>query len=176
MRELDWFKDESRREQVLREEASWRKMFPIQPPAPITGLVDNSTCGCWTDDGEGVVKEGLQDLSTGARMGLLYDIVVELIDSGASGGMYIHYNQFPEPGTLEGEEGNILPDGRMLRSYEHRKSEEVKGEIEILVINYRDCYEEKKEAVTGLEIRSKRRRKREWNIKWRRRDDARKAK
>lgn len=162
---------------MLREEASWRKMFPIQPPAPITGLVDNSTCGCWTDDGEGVVKQGLQDMSTGARVGLLYDIVVELIDSGASGGMYIHYNQSSKPGALEGEEeGGTLPNGRMLRLYEHGKSIEGKGEIEILVINYRECYEEKKEAITGLEIRNKRRRKREWNVKWRRGDDARKAK
>jgi len=167
----EWYMDETRREKVMREDASWRRMLPISPSAPITTLTDVSTCGCWTDDASGTVKPGLQDPETGCTMGLLYDIMIECIDSDSGGGMLIEWSQMPEADDFEDVEKDVDARGRYISRYAPREPKGYKREIEIYIKWHRDCYARKGEGITGLEIVNEDRKKRLWNVKWKRSND-----
>ena len=83
LQEQVWYQDERLRSVVMREDASWRKMFPVQPPAPISMVLRGGGC---TDDGMGTIQHGhitpaFAHLHTpGARMGLIYDILIDEIE------------------------------------------------------------------------------------------------
>ena len=81
---------------MLRKDASWRRMFPIQPPAGIEGVVTNGWCCCYEEyERRGVISNKFQYLQEhGATMGLLYDVSVLLIDSHADGWFFVRWGMF----------------------------------------------------------------------------------
>lgn len=97
-----WNEDPARREAVLRPEASWRRMLPLQPAAPIDGFVMNE----WNLEDEGTVLEWAEvdpsrhasnvasrwDLGDSATMGLLYDIAVSHLDSERNAAICVQWN------------------------------------------------------------------------------------
>lgn len=97
-----WNEDPARREAVLRPEASWRRMLPIQPAAPIDGFVLND----WNvAEGEPVLEwaevdpsrhasnmASRWDLGDSATMGLLYDIVVRHLGSERNAATCVQWN------------------------------------------------------------------------------------
>jgi hypothetical protein len=77
----DWYyKDEALQQALLRPEASWRRMSPTQPPAKIGTVASVGGCGAFFTNVEGVIRDSFQERS--ATMGLLWDLVMHLIDSG----------------------------------------------------------------------------------------------
>ena len=77
LRNLDWFQHPQRRKALLREDASWRRMFPVQPAAKID-TVDRYT-DCSPPFGiQHTMDEDFCHMQTnGATMGLIYDIIVD---------------------------------------------------------------------------------------------------
>ncbi|KAJ6538529.1 hypothetical protein DFH09DRAFT_1283352 [Mycena vulgaris] len=61
-----------------REEASWRRMLVIQPPAQKMTVTET----CHGEDGDSERRAVLDDLSL--RMGILYDLTIPFIDRAAS--------------------------------------------------------------------------------------------
>lgn len=84
------FLDEGERKRVVRPEASWRKMFPMQPAPRIERVSMSGGCYCGGKTNEECVVaegfEGRQDGSVegeggkGARMGLVWDVLVWIFD------------------------------------------------------------------------------------------------
>lgn len=103
-----WAGDPIRRQAILRPEASWRLMLPVQPAAPIDGLFKAE----WYWDGDWGEKNMLEwcgvdpsrhasalasrsDLGTNATTGLLYDIVLHYFSSCISAtGIHVQWNMF----------------------------------------------------------------------------------
>ncbi|KAL2066595.1 hypothetical protein VTL71DRAFT_2666 [Oculimacula yallundae] len=80
---MEWYKDEMRRAQVLREDASWRKMFPVQPPAMVEGVKKCGGCQCAGNEWINMsVKEEYwnQEKEGGLRMGGLWDLLVHILE------------------------------------------------------------------------------------------------
>lgn len=80
--DISWITEKSRRAAILHQDASWRKMFPVQPSAKIVYLQEEVPC-CTNQIWEnvGVLSaefERLQD--SGSRMGLLYHLVAHMVD------------------------------------------------------------------------------------------------
>jgi hypothetical protein len=102
-RKLDWFTDEFYRDRMIREDASWRRMFPVQPPAKLESIKIWSHHFCVSLFGHcvpaqlGSQYQHLQE--TGMKMGLLYDLVVHLHSATTLPRIYIHWQMFP----IEGE-------------------------------------------------------------------------
>lgn len=88
-----WAADPARRQAVLRAEASWRLMLPVQPAAPIDGVFkaqwdwngDEDDAKNWLEWCEvdpsrhASVLASKSDLGPNATMGLLYDIVLHYL-------------------------------------------------------------------------------------------------
>lgn len=75
-----FFSDPDKRARVLREDASWRNMFPVQPPARIEKMVQGN--GCWFFDSAmfGRLSSTYEHLNDpGAHMGFIYDYFVQLL-------------------------------------------------------------------------------------------------
>jgi hypothetical protein len=100
---LSWFLDEKKREQVLRPDASWRRMLPVQPSAKIGKVVVFEYCTCHfcssytgfttTDEDSKVVK---RKMSKGVRMGFIYDLVVYMLETfPPDSGIEIRWRMFP---------------------------------------------------------------------------------
>lgn len=97
-----WNEDPARREAVLRPEASWRRMLPLQPAAPIDGFVmnewnvkDSSTVLEWGEVDPSRHASNVAsrwDLGDNASMGLLYDIVVSHLDSERNAATCVQWN------------------------------------------------------------------------------------
>ncbi|KUI71866.1 hypothetical protein VM1G_08077 [Cytospora mali] len=112
-----WAKDQRRRDAILRPEASWRRMLPVQPAARIDGVLNHEWCcvgsvdleWCEVDASKYVQipgkpaphatdnagKAGL-DLEACATMGLLYDIVFHRLDDFANTEIYVQWHMCPE--------------------------------------------------------------------------------
>jgi hypothetical protein len=93
---LPWYKDLNRRSSVLMEDASWRKMYPVQPPAKIDEIVLNASCGCDSvDDSLIIAKNHQHEQEDGAKMGLLFDALVAILDAYDYTGFFIIWGMFP---------------------------------------------------------------------------------
>lgn len=114
-----WAEDPARRQAVLRAEASWRLMLPVQPAAPIDGVLkawwDWYWDWNWSWDGNGDdARNGLEwcevdasrhasvlasksDLGSNATMGLLYDIILHYFDSDWNHMIFVQWNMFHFP-------------------------------------------------------------------------------
>lgn len=76
-----WFENTSKREATLREDASWRRMFPVQLPARIERITRIADCYCGQFDSQGVIRPEFENLQvSGARMGFIYDILVHFLE------------------------------------------------------------------------------------------------
>jgi hypothetical protein len=93
--EQNWFcvMENSRRAAILRPEASWRRMFPIQPPARIAEIDLGSLC-CTNNIHHSVGELPSGDQQDGARMGLIFDMVVSGLDTNANSSFRIQWHMF----------------------------------------------------------------------------------
>ncbi|ROW15689.1 hypothetical protein VPNG_02156 [Cytospora leucostoma] len=127
-----WADDPKRRAAILRPEASWRRMLPVQPAAPIDAVWNTEHC-CGVDitleyceldtshynqthgrTGPAIMACPELDLKTCATMGLLYDIVFHRLDDFAGPTIYVQWHMFPE---------SILPKIPYWCEEEHFKDE-----------------------------------------------------
>lgn len=77
LKQLPWFLDEKRRSSVLHPNASWRRMFPVQPPAKLEQVIHRMHAMGGDSEACGALVPHLQDYQVGGtRMGLLYDVLV----------------------------------------------------------------------------------------------------
>jgi len=108
---LDWCKDGNRRGRVLRQEASWRRMFPVQPPARIERTIHTSGCGCERYYVEkGVIADEFQYLQeNGASMGLIWDICVDGL-IGPHACLFVQWHTFPALPEYENVENELFID------------------------------------------------------------------
>jgi hypothetical protein len=101
---MDWYMND-RHESVLRPDASWRRMFPVQPPAKLEQIRIYTHDYCLYKTGSPVPAKFGNEVEVlqehGLRMDLLYDLVVHLWGLHPSPQMYIHWEMFP---LLGGEE------------------------------------------------------------------------
>jgi hypothetical protein len=92
---INWFNDPSRRDRVLRPEASWRRMLPIQPPTKIELVGLEGGCTCFYELDEGVIADHFQHLQEpGVSMGFLWDLVIHILAGRPEGIFYIHWHMF----------------------------------------------------------------------------------
>ncbi|CAH0058219.1 unnamed protein product [Clonostachys solani] len=105
----EWYRNESHRHKVLRPDASWRRMFPVQPPAKLEEVRIFSHDWCLYRAGRRTRARLGRDLQPiqepGIRMGLLYDLVVHFNSLHPDPEFYIHWEMFPlQPGKEEWQE------------------------------------------------------------------------
>jgi hypothetical protein len=88
-------------------------MLPVQPPARIEHMESYGGCGCIMKEEKGVIHENFQHLQEkGVRMGLLWEVVIDMIDKHQGTEVFVHWHMFPlVPKNLdynEGDEGEKL--------------------------------------------------------------------
>ncbi|POS75623.1 hypothetical protein DHEL01_v205982 [Diaporthe helianthi] len=110
-----WFRDFKRRTAVLHPKASWRRMLPVQPAAPIDGamiadyyelneVMKNSLEFCEVDSSKHApTLTAGSNLGQNATMGLLYDLILHFYTwpKYIHKGVYVQWNMFkyePPPG------------------------------------------------------------------------------
>lgn len=98
---------DTRREAIFRPEASWRWMLPVQPAAPIEGVMfadwrtgDEFAKNCleWRQVDASRHDSALRSssyLGQYATMGLLYDIALHNLSSTKHLGIYVQWNMLP---------------------------------------------------------------------------------
>ncbi|TVY59440.1 hypothetical protein LSUE1_G007756, partial [Lachnellula suecica] len=67
--DLEWNKDSKSQNAYARQEASWRRMLPVQPPAQTLQVFRHSS-----SMGGSSEQEGYLEFDDGVRMGALYDL------------------------------------------------------------------------------------------------------
>jgi hypothetical protein len=98
----EWHKDHRHRERALYPEASWRRMYPIQPPTRIECVYSEGGCSCFYQIREGVIADHFQHLQDrGATVGLLWDVAIHLLDKEPESAVTVYWHMFPS--LLEGE-------------------------------------------------------------------------
>jgi hypothetical protein len=99
MRNMHWYKDETTRRKILQASASWRDMYPVQPPAKLESLEILSQDSCvYTDFGPyyGRLAETYQNIQDpGLTMGSLFDILICLHNLHAGPSFFVHWRMFP---------------------------------------------------------------------------------
>ncbi|KAL3423895.1 f-box domain protein [Phlyctema vagabunda] len=146
LQEHDWFRDIDRRAAVVRPEASWRRMFPVQPPAKIDHIEEATDCGCGAIIEKGPLASDLQYLhGVGAPMGLIMDIIVQDIDDW-DGYFHIEWHMFA---TLNKDIST--PDAEY---YEQpSQAETLENKITLRFVHDTDCFERapSKRALSNLD-------------------------
>ncbi|KAF7173851.1 hypothetical protein CNMCM6106_007947 [Aspergillus hiratsukae] len=107
IKSLPWYKSEVRRAAVLRQDASWRRMF-LSHPAPrlgdIVALETDSNDNVNTFVGDIADEDGEMGKS-GVQMGLLFDIAVHMVDSVLWGGDFsVHWRMVNQGSVIEGKD------------------------------------------------------------------------
>lgn len=93
---LPWYKDPVHRSSVLVEHASWRKMYPVQPPAKLDEIILNKYCCCdYWNESLVVAPSHQGEQEAGARMGLIFDSLVAVIDAYDYQHFFIIWGMFP---------------------------------------------------------------------------------
>ncbi|RHZ52703.1 hypothetical protein CDV55_104214 [Aspergillus turcosus] len=121
LKSLPWYKSEARRAAVLRQDASWRRMF-LSHPAPILGditaldIVGNNSVKTFVGE-LGIPDTDAPIFERGVQMGMLFDIAVHMVDSVLWGGDFsvhwrmVHFGLGVDRGTvIEGKEPVLLVD------------------------------------------------------------------
>ncbi|KAF2671982.1 hypothetical protein BT63DRAFT_185168 [Microthyrium microscopicum] len=83
VKDMQWFVDKERRNAVLRPDASWRRMFPIQPPIKLREIQFEHYYPCVysTRTPRAQISSEFDELQEhGIKMGLLYDLVISQLD------------------------------------------------------------------------------------------------
>jgi hypothetical protein len=91
-----WFLDTSRRTTVLNPVASWRRTFPVQPPAKIDRLSSFMHCRqLYGEQRNATLRAEFEEQQKdGARMSLIYDMIVGWLDSDASATCRVVWHMF----------------------------------------------------------------------------------
>ena len=95
---LKWYADEYRRMRVLSPEASWRRMFPVQPPpARIEEIYTEGGCSCFYRIAKGVIREHFQHLQEpSVTMGFLWDVGIHVLEEKwEPKTLGLHWHMFP---------------------------------------------------------------------------------
>lgn len=147
--EQNWFQDENRRMSVLRPEASWRRMLPVQPPARIDRISWIGNCGCSEYFNKGGISSQYEYLQAdGARMGLIYDILVHYVEDW-SGYFFIQWHMFP---ALPSDEAVV---DTPIEDVEHNMSP-LENKITIHGAHETDCFDggpaERRGETIGLKV------------------------
>ncbi|CAG9991108.1 unnamed protein product [Clonostachys byssicola] len=105
----EWYINEFQRHKLLRPDASWRRMFPLQPPAKLDEIRIFSYDWCQAQAGRRTRARLGRDLQPmqepGIRMGLLYDLVVHFNKLHPDPEFYVHWEMFSlQPGKEEWQE------------------------------------------------------------------------
>ena len=134
MRELDWFKNTSQRSRVLREDASWRSMFPVQPPAPIGKVIRGENCDGYILLEHAVISSQFESSQVrGAPMGLIYDVLTQELVDNPAGSIFVEWHMFPfsQGDDIEGEESVVSLDksSSLLESSGMTSEQALKNEI-----------------------------------------------
>lgn len=153
IKELDWFKDDGRRKAVLRPEASWRRMFLTQPPTRISDFMMSSFC-CTNDsiNYPGKIRSSFEHRQQqGATMGLVYDILVLILDSFSDGKFFIEWHRFPALPKRKPSETVDESVSESKNDLGDEAGEEMENNISIFIWNNADCMP-RKPVPTGLEV------------------------
>jgi len=98
-KQLNWYQDEYLRRHVLSPEASWRRMFPVQPPpAQIEGIYVEGGCSCFYQLKKGVIRDHFQHLQErGVTMGFLWDVAIHVLNdqSQSDPAFFFYWHMFP---------------------------------------------------------------------------------
>ena len=90
-----WYEDVTHRDAFMREEASWRRMLPVQPAAQIQTISQASNCCGYM--GTSIYKlseESQLQQTNGAPMGLIYDIMIHILDEDSASSTSIEWHMF----------------------------------------------------------------------------------
>jgi hypothetical protein len=108
--DLSWIAEDSRRAAIVHQDASWRNMFPVQPPAKVRYLQEEVPCctmQLWESMGVLSAEFGrLQE--SGIRMGLLYDLVAHMVDGVECGDFLIDWKMFR---PIQSKDGDLVLEG-----------------------------------------------------------------
>ena len=96
---LGWADDADMRERMLRPEASWRRMFPVQPPAKLDDIFIFGYSSCIHRE-EPVIRARLGEQyqilqDEGLRMGLLFDLLMKMESLNVDPTFFVHWEMFP---------------------------------------------------------------------------------
>ncbi|KAG4440604.1 hypothetical protein IFR05_003921 [Cadophora sp. M221] len=118
-----WFSDELHRAKVMRADASWRRMYPMQPARPVGRLEMWGGCQCGGSAMEvwgvrekflgrqsGQEREGGGSGGGGARMGFLYDLIVWISDEWPAVEFWVDLG-VPELDDVESNDGLVEEEG-----------------------------------------------------------------
>jgi hypothetical protein len=109
MKEEPFFADANKRPAVLQEDASWRRMFPVQPPTRLGKVIRGGGCDAYEVLEHGKISPALQHLQTqGARMGLIYDVLVHELAENTEAGVNVDWLMFPDHFMSESGEGELV--------------------------------------------------------------------
>ncbi|PVH69039.1 hypothetical protein DL98DRAFT_522394 [Cadophora sp. DSE1049] len=172
-----WVLDDVRRVKVLREDASWRKMFPMQPARRVGEIEMWGGCQCggfqkeiWGVKGVYMLREmGIEEgcvmrRDEGTTMGFLFDLVVWIRDEWPWVTFCVDLGvPYSDPDSEDGDEDvgdeaeqaveDVLPFG----SEETDRNEEgvEDGGFRIVIGHSQECYSGRGDVVTpcGLMIR-----------------------
>ena len=97
-KELNWYQDEYLRRRVLSPEASWRRMFPVQPPPQLEAIYVDGGCSCFYQAKLGVIREHFLYLQErGVTMGFLWDVAIHVLDEQCymEPRLFLYWHMFP---------------------------------------------------------------------------------
>ncbi|KAL2833484.1 hypothetical protein BJY01DRAFT_239519 [Aspergillus pseudoustus] len=89
LEEQEWYRTPTKREAVLRPEASWRRMFPSHPPPRLVDF-QSAHVGCSCGGAETLISRLTRQYerfnrNPGARMWLIWDAVMHVLDDFPDG-------------------------------------------------------------------------------------------
>jgi hypothetical protein len=124
------------RKAIMRPDASWRRMYPIQPPARIHEIrLWGLCCGDSDDEWVSIRKEYEYMQQHGSTMGFIYDVSVMIFDSRCNDDGFIRWEIWLEEGL-----------GLNMYLTYYRECSGYEGKATGLKIVELDC-----ETVTGLD-------------------------
>lgn len=147
IRNLDWYQDEAWRGAVLRSDASWRSMYPVQPPARVEKVILDGWCctGRFIIELAKINPELQESQAPGALMGLIYDVVINLLDTEYCTSFFVQWHMVDRAPDLEDinffveEETGFEPAG-------------LKHKIIIYTAYYKRCQALCPPEATGLQV------------------------
>jgi len=103
---LEWYKDADRRRRILHPEASWRRIFPVQPLARIEHVTPRGGCYCIdVERREGAIRDDFQILQeNGAMMSFIWDVTVHFMNAVPESNFFVQWYMLPQVPTDEDED------------------------------------------------------------------------
>lgn len=164
IRNLEVMKDPHRREVMLRPDASWRRMLPVQPPAMLGAIklysYDSCVYSLQADQVHGELSPEYQPLQeSGLRMGLLFSLIASIEAVHPCPVFFVRWKMFPlEEGGHTGH-GSYHLQAHMRWDYHHydalfRNPEATENSIELYHNHDSLCGLESDSRLDPLEVDS----------------------